>query len=117
MLLVVDDGNRRFIGLDVIGGLDEFPQSVVSWLHQVGYIVEPSFDCGRGYTDFQLFEHLYLAVERKMAYIPSDHQVGQQRCTDISLGNGFILYGHCNDFLRLFAHAFMPDGLPGRTVR
>ena len=29
VLLVVDDGNRRFIGLDVIGGQDEFPQPVM----------------------------------------------------------------------------------------
>ena len=112
VLLVVDDGNRRFIGLDVIGGQDEFPQSVVGWPHQVGYIVEPNFDCGRGYADSQPFEHLYLAVERKMVHILPDHQVRQQRCAGIALGNGFILYRRCNDFLRLLAHSFMPYGHP-----
>ena len=112
VLLVVDDGNRRFIGLDVIGGQDEFPQPVVGWPHQVGHIVEPDFDRRRGYADSQPFEHLYLTVEREMVHILPDHQVGQQRCTGIALGNGFILYRRCNDFLRLLAHAFMPDGHP-----
>lgn len=111
-LLVTDDGNRCFIGLDVIGGQEELPQPVVGWSHQIGYVVEPNFDCRRGYADSQPFEHLCLAVERKMVHILPDHQVGQQRCVGIALGNGFILYRRCNDFLHLLAHAFMPYGYP-----
>ena len=110
VFLTVDYRDRRLVGLYIIGSQYQFLEPEVGGSHQVGDIMEPSLYCGGRYAEAQTFEHLDLAVERKVVDIFPHHQVCQQGGARIAFGYGLVLYG-CGtyQFVR-FSYTFMTDG-------
>ncbi|MPM95888.1 hypothetical protein SDC9_143044 [bioreactor metagenome] len=75
MLLVIDHGHGCLIHLDVIGGKNQFLESIVKRSEQIGRVFEPVIDRGWWQIGAHLLHHLYLAVKREMIHVLIYHQL------------------------------------------